>query len=173
MLVACTDQYKDINKLRSALPMPQDQASGEIKNIEKRHKGPFPEGIRDQGKILFLRLQQYEQQFSDDIQEKGKILIVRLLKLIGQFLHRIKISALFENEIINKRETLRHICYELWSLKHQYLEGTAHGTNADTLIKILDAIIQQMKSMEKPIVPYLTHLDSKWWNYVMTPIVSI
>ena len=153
--------------------MPQDQASGEIKDIEKRHKGPFPEGIREQGEILFLRVQQYEQQFSDDIQEKGKILVVRLLKLIGQFLHRVKISALFENEVKNKRETLRHMSYELWPLKHQYLEGTLHGTNADTLIKILEAIIAQLKSMEKPLVPYLTRLDSKWWNYIRTTIVSV
>ena len=153
--------------------MPQDQASGEIKDIEKRHKGPFPEGIREQGEILFLRVQQYEQQFSDDIQEKGKILVVRLLKLIGQFLHRVKISALFENEVKNKRETLRHISCELWSLKDQYLEGTSHGTNADTLIKILETIIAKLNSMERPIVSYPTHLDSRWWNYIRTTIVSI
>ena len=62
---------------------------------------------------------------------------------------------------------------ELWPLKHQYLEGTLHGTNADTLIKILEAIIAQLKSMEKTLVPYLTRLDSKWWNYIRTTIVSI
>ena len=78
MLVACTGQCKEIKKLCSALPMPQDQALGGIKDIEKRHKGPFPEGIREQGKVLFLRLDQYEQQFPDDIQEKGKILVLKL-----------------------------------------------------------------------------------------------
>ena len=153
--------------------MPQDQASGEIKDIEKRHKGPFPEGIREQGKVLFLRLDQYEQQFPDGIQEKGKILVLKLFKFIGQFLHRMKISALFKNEVKNKRETLRHISCELWSLKDQYLKGTSHGTNADTLIKILEAIIALLNSMEKPIAPYLKHLDSKWWNYIRTTIVSI
>ena len=160
--------------------MPQDQASGEIKDIEKRHKGPFPEGIRERGGILFLKLQQYERQFSDGNQEKGKMLVVRLFNLIGQFLHRMKVSALFENEVKNKRETLRHISCELWSLKHQYLEDRGRPrshylerTNADTLIKILDSIIEQLKSMQKPIVPYFTNLDSKWWNYVMTTIVSI
>ena len=160
--------------------MPQDQASGEIKDIEKRHKGPFPEGILEQNKVLFLRLDQYEQQFPDGIQEKGKILVLKLFKFIGQFLHRMKISALFKNEVKNKWETLRHISCELWSLKHQYLEDRGRPrshyleiTNADTLINILEDIIEHLKSMQKPIVPYFTHLDSKWWNYVMTTIVSI
>ena len=162
-----------MKKLCSSLPIPQDQAFGDIKDIEKLHKGPFPEGIRERGGILFLKLQQYERQFSDGNQEKGKMLVVRLFNLIGQFLHRMKVSALFENEVKNKRDTLRRISCELWSLKDQYLEGTSHGTNADTLIKILETIIAKLNSMEKPIVPYLTHLDSKWWNYVMTTIVSI